>query len=136
MFTLLTVDPAATVDLTGIIKQLIVLVSSIMVGTQTLTAALRGLFNIQEGKTAHILNWVLGVLAGAGFVAFNGVTFGLPVWANYVLGVLAGLIAAAAGNGFYDWEAIKKLFNAITDLFGQVHGADYVRMADRKKAEE
>lgn len=133
MFTLLTAG-LGDVVLTDVIKQLVILVSSIMVGSQTLTAAIRGLFNIENSKTVHIINWIIGALAGVGFVAFNGITFGLPLWADYVLGLCAGLMAAAAGNGFYDWEAVKNIFTLIADLFGKVHGDTYYRTA--KKAEE
>lgn len=101
-----------------LLKQLGIAVPSIIVGTQTITAALKGIFKISNHKVNHIISWVVAVLAGLGFVAFNGLTFvASPLWLNYVLGAVAGVLAGAASNGFYDWDAIWAVFQEITKLF-------------------
>ncbi len=118
----------ATVTISSLLNQLVVAVPAIILASNTLTAALQGVFNIKEGKAVHIINWVIGILTGLGFVAANGLTFGLAPWLNYVLGGVAGLLGAAASNGLYDWEAVKKLFNALTNLLGtSIHGEEYTR---------
>ena len=114
-----------------VLKQLTVAVPCIIVGSQTLTSTIRGVFNIEDGKIMHAINWIIGALAGAGFVAFNGLTFGLTPWLNYTVGVIGGLIGAGASNGLYDWEKIKTLFNAITDLFGNlIHKENYYKVKE------
>lgn len=107
-----------TIVLAEIIKQLGVAVPSIILGTQTITAMLHGIFDIKSAKVNHAISWIVAILIGLGFVAFNGLTFvTAPVWLNYVLGGVAGLFAGAAANGFYDWEPIWKIFNSLTDIF-------------------
>ena len=118
----------ATVTVSSLLNQLVVAVPAIILASNTLTAALQGVFNIKEGKAVHIINWVIGILTGLGFVAANGLTFGLAPWLNYVLGGVAGLLGAAASNGLYDWESVKKLFNALTNILGtSIHGEEYTR---------
>lgn len=102
-----------------VIKQLAVAIPAILVGTQTITAAIHGAFKIENQNIVHAISWIVATLAGLGFVAFNGLDFGLaPVW-NYVLGGVAGLGAGAAANGVYDWPLVAKIFDAITNLFGK-----------------
>lgn len=102
-----------------LLKQLVVAVPSIIVGTQAITAAIHGAFKIENKNVVHAISWVVSVLGGVGFVAFNGLSFGLaPVW-NYVLGAVAGVLAGAAANGVYDWPAVASIFDAITNLFGK-----------------
>ena len=107
-----------TVTVGSVLTQLGIAVPSIIAATNILTAAIHGVFKITNEKVVHAISWVIGILAGLLFVLCNGLTFGLPVWADYVLGGVAGLISAAASNGVYDWESIKKLLDAITKLFG------------------
>lgn len=107
-----------TVTVGSVLTQLGIAVPSIIAATNILTAAIHGIFKITNNKVVHIISWVIAVLCGLLFVLCNGLTFGLPVWADYLLGGAAGLIAGAASNGVYDWEAIKKLLDAITKLFG------------------
>lgn len=102
-----------------VIKQLAVAIPAILVGTQTITAAIHGAFKIENPNIVHAISWIIAVLAGLGFVAFNGLTFGLPVVWDYVLGGVAGLGAGAAANGFYDWPAVKKIFDAVANLFNK-----------------
>lgn|SRR5574344_131135 len=100
-----------------VLKQLVIAVPAIMIGTQTITAAIAGVFGIQEGSVKHWLTWIIGTLAGFGFVVFNGLTFGLPAsWMNLVLGGICGVGAAAASNGVYDWPKVKAVFEAIINL--------------------
>lgn len=107
------------VTIIDVIKQMAVAIPSILVGTQLITAAIHGAFKIENQNIVHAISWIVATLAGLGFVAFNGLDFGLaPVW-NYVLGGVAGLGAGAAANGVYDWPAVSKIFDAITNLFGK-----------------
>ena len=108
----------ATVTVNGLLTQLGIAVPSIIAATNVLTAAVHGIFNITNNKVVHILSWVIGIVTGLLFVACNGLTFGLPIWGDYLAGGVAGLISAAASNGVYDWDKIKKLLDAITVLFG------------------
>ena len=108
-----------TVSALDLVKQLAIAIPAILVGTQTITAAIHGAFKIENKNVVHAISWVVAVLAGLGFVAFNGLDFGVtpPVW-NYVLGGVSGLIAGGAANGWYDWPLVEKIFDAITNLFG------------------
>lgn len=107
------------VTVIDLIKQLALAVPSIMVGTQAITAAIHGAFKIENKNIVHAISWIVAVLAGLGFVAFNGLDFGLaPAW-NYVLGGIAGLIVGGTANGVYDWPPVSKIFDAITNLFGK-----------------
>lgn len=106
------------VTVIDLLKQMAVAIPSIMVGTQAITAAIHGAFRITNKNAVHALSWIIATLAGLGFVAFNGLDFGLPeVW-NYVVGGVCGLIVGGAANGVYDWPAVAKIFDAITALFG------------------
>ena len=101
-----------------VLKQMGIAVGSILVGTQLITAAIHGCFKIENKNIVHAISWITATLAGLGFVAFNGLNFGLsPVW-NYIVGGICGLIAGGAANGWYDWPAVSKIFDVITNLFG------------------
>ena len=101
-----------------LLKQLSIAVPSIIAGTQTLTAALKGIFKIDNSKVNKAISWIVAVLVGVGFVAFNGLAVvTAPIWANYVFGAVAGFIAGIAANGFYDLTPVWNFFNAITNVF-------------------
>lgn len=106
-----------TIDIIELIKQLATAVPIILVATQTITAAIHGAFHIINPNVNHAISWIVAVLGGLGFVAFNGLDFGLPTAWNYALGAVAGLLTGGAANGFYDWPAVKRVFDAITNLF-------------------
>ena len=72
----------ATVTVGSVLTQLGIAVPSIIAATNVLTAAIHGIFKITNDKVVHILSWVIGVVAGLIFVLCNGLTFGLPVWAE------------------------------------------------------
>ncbi len=101
-----------------VIKQMAIAVPSILIGTQAITAAIHGAFKIENKNIVHAISWIIAVFAGLGFVAFNGLTFGLPIWADYVMGGICGLIVGGAANGWYDWPFVARIFDAITNLFG------------------
>lgn len=101
-----------------VLKQMAVAIPSVLVGTQAVTAAIHGVFKIENSNVVHAISWVVAVLAGLGFVAFNGLDFGLPVVWNYVVGGVCGLITGGAANGVYDWPVVQKIFDTITKLFG------------------
>ena len=106
------------VTVIDLLKQLAIAIPSIMVGSQAITAAIHGSFKIENDNWNHAISWIVAVLAGLGFVAFNGLTFGLGYW-DYLFGGLAGLCVGAMSNGFFDWPAIKALFDAITNVFSE-----------------
>lgn len=117
-----------TVTVAQLLNELCVAIPSIIVGSQALTAALRGVFNIEKGNIVHTLNWIIGILTGIGFVVFNGLTFGLSTWADILVGAIAGLIGAGASNGLYEWSTIKTLFSALADLLGNLfHKENYYK---------
>lgn len=105
--------------LTDFVINLGIATGSILVGTQLITAAIHGAFKIENPNWVHAVSWTVAILAGLGFVAFNGLTFGFEQeWLNYLCGGIAGLIAGGAANGWYDWPAIEKIFDVITRIFG------------------
>lgn len=102
----------------ALVKQLAIAVPSIVLSTQTITASLKGLLKIENGVVNRIISWVVAVVVGLGFVAFNGLSIVTsPIWANYVFGAVAGLLAGVTANGFYDLEPVWKFFNSITNAF-------------------
>lgn len=103
-------------DVLTLLQQLAVAIPSILVGTQFITAAIHGAFKIENPNWNHAISWIIAVLAGLGFVQFNGLTFGLGGW-DYAVGGVCGLLAGGAANGCYDWPAVSKIFDAITTLF-------------------
>lgn len=107
-----------TVTVIDVIKQMAVVVPSIIVGTQTITAAIHGIFKIEDKNAVHAVSWVVAILAGLGFVAFNGLSFGLPTWADYLMGGVCGLIVGGCSNGWYDWPMVSNFFDSITAFFG------------------
>lgn len=107
------------VTVIDLLKQLGIAIPSMILGAQTITAAIHGAFNIENDNLNHAISWIVAVLVGAGFVAFNGLDFGLSTGWNYAFGVLSGILVGGTANGFYDWPAIKKIFDAITALFGK-----------------
>lgn len=102
--------------ITTLVTQLLIAVPSIIVGTQTLTSVINGIFKIDTGWVRHLISWIVAVLIALGFVATGGLTFGLPVVWEYVVGAVAGVLAGGAANGFYDWDAISSIFNKLEDI--------------------
>lgn len=107
-----------SISVIDVIKQMAYVIPSIIAATCTLTACLKGIFKIETPWVNHLISWVLAILCAEGFVAFNGLTFGLAGW-DYLVGGICGLIVGASSNGVYDWEKIKAFFDAITALFGK-----------------
>ena len=105
------------VTVIDVLKQMEVAIPSILVGTQVITAAIHGAFKIEDKNLVHAISWIIATLAGLGFVAFNGLDFGLPTVWNYVVGGICGLIVGGTANGWFDWPWIEKIFNAITAMF-------------------
>lgn len=101
-----------------IVRQMLIAIPSIIVGTQTITAAINGYFNVEKPIVKQIISWVIAVLAGVGFVVFNGMSFiSGPVWLDMVIGGFAGLLAGAAANGFYDFDPVHKILKMFSELF-------------------
>ena len=105
------------VSVIELLKQLAIAIPSILVGTQAITAAIHGAFKIENPNWVHVISWIVSILGAIGFVAFNGLTFGLGAW-DYAIGAIAGLIVGGAANGWYDWPSISRIFDVITRIFG------------------
>ena len=103
--------------ITTLLSQLLVAVPLIIVGTQTLTSTINGLFKINSTSWRHAISWIVAVIVSLGFVATGGLSFGLPhVWEEYLVGGVAGVLAGGASNGFYDWDAIGDIFKALENV--------------------
>lgn len=100
-----------------LIKQLEVVIPSMMAAELLLTSTIKGIFNIKSDLVNTILSWVLSLGTAFLFVLCNGLDFGLGVW-NYAVAAVGGLIVAICTNKIYTWEKVKALLDAITDLFG------------------
>ena len=107
------------VTVIDLLKQMMYVIPSMIIGSQTITAAIHGAFKIDNKNINHAISWVVAILVGVGFVAFNGLDFGLGTAWNYVLGSVCGLLMGGTANGWYDWPKIEAIFDAITALFGK-----------------
>ena len=107
------------VTVIDLLKQLGIVIPSMILGAQTLTATIHGAFKIENPNINHAISWIIAILVGVGFVAFNGLDFGLGTAWNYVLGTLCGVLVGGTANGIYDWPAVSKIFDAITALFSK-----------------
>lgn len=107
------------VTVIDVLKQMAIAIPSIMVGTQAITAAIHGAFKITDKNWVHAISWIVATLGGLGFVAFNGLDFGLSTVWNYVVGGICGLIVGGTANGWFDWPWIEKFFDLITQLFSR-----------------
>jgi len=104
------------VSVTDLIKDLTVAIPSIAAATMAVTSAINGVCKIENANAKHIISWVVAVIGGVVFVLFNGLTFGLQPWMDYLLGALCGLCVGAMSNGIFDWPAVKKVFDALTAI--------------------
>lgn len=107
------------VTVVEVLKQMAYVIPSILLGTQTITAAIHGAFNIGNKNVVHAISWLVAILGGIAFVAFNGLNFGVATAWNYVLGGVCGVIVGGAANGVYDWPAVARIFDAITKWFSK-----------------
>lgn len=107
------------VTVVEVLKQMAYVIPSILLGTQTITAAIHGAFNISNKNVVHAISWIVAILGGIAFVAFNGLNFGVATAWNYVLGGVCGVIVGGAANGVYDWPAVARIFDAITKWFSK-----------------
>jgi len=105
------------VTVVELLNQMAVAIPSILVGTQIITAAVHGAFSIKDKNVVHAISWIVATLVGLGFVAFNGLDFGLPAAWNYVVGGICGVIVGGASNGVYDWPLVGKILDAVTLVF-------------------
>ena len=115
------------INVIDLIKQMGYVIPSIIAAVCTLTALLKGIFTIEKPWVNHLVSWILSVACAEGFVALNGLTFGLGGW-DYLVAGICGIIVGASANGIYDWEKIKSFFDAITNLFG------YEKKIEERKA--
>ena len=107
-----------TVEVIELLKELAIAVPSTIAATMVLTAAIKGAFKIENENWVHAISWIVAVLCGLGFVASGQLTFGFGGW-DYAIGAVVGLISGGAGNGTYDWPAIKKIIDLIVELFSK-----------------
>lgn len=105
------------VQIIDVIKQLEVVIPSMMAAELLLTSTIKGIFSIKSDLVNTILSWVLSLGTAFLFVLCNGLNFGLGGW-NYAVAAVGGLIVAICTNKIYTWEKVKALLDAITDLFG------------------
>lgn len=105
------------VQIIDVIKQLEVVIPSMMAAELLLTSTIKGIFNIKSDLVNTILSWVLSLGTAFLFVLCNGLDFGLGGW-NYAVAAVGGLIVAICTNKIYTWEKVKALLDAITALFG------------------
>lgn len=104
------------VQIIDVIKQLEVVIPSMMAAELLLTSTIKGIFNIKSDLVNTILSWVLSLGTAFLFVLCNGLDFGLGGW-NYAVAAVGGLIVAICTNKIYTWEKVKALLDAITALF-------------------
>ena len=107
------------VTVIDVIKQLEVVIPTMMAAELLLTSTIKGIFNITSDLANNILSWVIALCTANLFVLCNGLDFGLGGW-NYAVATIGGLIVAICTNKIYTWEKIKALLDAITDLFSSV----------------
>ena len=100
-----------------VIKQLEIVIPTMMAAELLLTSTIKGIFNIKSDLANTILSWVISLATAFLFVLCNGLDFGLGGW-NYAVAAVGGLIVAICTNKIYTWEKVKALLDAITDLFG------------------
>ena len=111
--------------ITTLVSQLFIAASTTIIGTQTLTSTINGIFKINQKWARHLVSWLVALAIALGFVATGGISFGLPyVWAEYLAGAIAGILAGGAANGLYDWKHIKAIFDAWENI---------IRGSERKK---
>lgn len=104
------------VTVLDVITQMSYVIPTIIAATCTLTAAIHGIFNITTSWVNHLISWIIAIATAVGFVACNGLDFGLSYW-NYAIAVICGVITGASANGIYDWESVKAFFDSITNIF-------------------
>ena len=100
-----------------VIKQLEVVIPTMMAAELLLTSTIKGIFNITSDLVNNILSWMLSIGTAMLFVLCNGLTFGLGGW-DYAVAAVGGIIVGLATNKIYTWDKIKALLDAITALFG------------------
>lgn len=105
------------VTVISVIKQLEVVIPTILAATLLLTSTIKGIFKINSDLANNIISWVLSIGTAELFVLCNGLDFGLGGW-NYAVAAVGGLITGLAANKIYTWDSIKALLDAITNLFG------------------
>ena len=120
------------VTVVEVIRQMGYVIPSIITATCTLTAAIKGIFKIEKEWVNHLISWVLAMLCAIGFVALNGLSFGLGGW-DYAIGALCGVLVGASANGVYDWNTVQVLFDAITSIFG---GREIIERKRARKLED
>ncbi len=111
------------VTVIDVLKQMEVVIPSILAATLLLTSTIKGIFKIDSDFANTILSWVLSIGTACMFVLCNGLDFGLGGW-NYAVAAACGFITGLAANKIYTWDAIKALLDAITNLFGGNKGGD------------
>ena len=104
------------VSVVDLIKDLTVAIPAIAAATLTITSTINGVCKVENPNAKHAISWIVAVLGGLGFVLFNGLSFGLEPWKDYLLGALCGLCVGAMSNGIFDWPLIKGIFDGLTAL--------------------
>ena len=103
------------VQIIDVIKQLEIVIPTMMAAELLLTSTIKGIFNIKSDLVNTILSWALSLGTAFLFVLCNGLDFGLGGW-NYAVAAVGGLIVAICTNKIYTWEKVKAALDAITDF--------------------
>ena len=112
------------ISVLALIKQISIVVPSIIAGTMVLTGMINGAFNIQNNNWKHAISWIIAVVGAVVTCASGGMVFGFGGW-DYALSVAVGLLAGGASNGVYDWPAISNIIDKFYELFGhKIDGGD------------
>lgn len=123
------------VTVIDVIKQLEIVIPSMMAAELLLTSTIKGIFNITSNLANTILSWVISLATAFLFVLCNGLDFGLGGW-NYAVAAVGGLIVGICANKIYTWDGIKQLLDAITNLFGGSAYREQKRITLQKEAEK
>lgn len=105
------------VQVIEVIKQLEIVIPTMMAAELLLTSTIKGIFDITSDAANTILSWIISLATAFLFVYCNGLTFGLGGW-DYAVAAVGGLIVAICTNKIYTWEKVKAVLDAITNLFG------------------
>lgn len=102
-----------------ILKQLLIIVPTIIASTTVITGVINGALNVEKGNVKHLISWLVAIVLGILSVLTGSITIGLG-YIDYIIGALFGLVAGGAANGLYDWPAISNVIDNLYFLFG--HG--------------
>lgn len=117
-----------------ILKQLLIMVPTMVASTTVITGAINGAFNIENSTVKHVITWIVAILGGVATVLTGGLTFGLGAW-DYLIGAAFGALAGGVANEVYRWEWLKTIIDNIYYIFGNGQTIEKKRAIRAKQAE-